>query len=307
MEWLNYHHLLYFWTVARHGSIKGACEELNLTQPTISSQLQALEDSLGQKLFTRRPRRLLLTEAGRLVFRYAEEIFSLGREMTHALQGQPSNRPIRLMVGVTDSLPKMVVYKLLEAALEFDKPAQLVCEEGKLEQLLARLSIHDLDLVLADAPIPPDIRVQAFNHLLGESRVFFFATPALAKVYRKDYPRCLNGAPFLLPKLTTGLGRDLDGWFALNNLVPQIVGEFEDSAMQKAFGQAGRGIFPGSAIMENQICRQYQVQVVGEVNGIKQRFYAHTVNRRLNHPVVQAIAQLAKQRLFGLQSKLVKS
>ena len=303
MDWLNYHHLLYFWVVARKGSIKDACDELHVSQPTISTQLQALEESLGQKLFTRRPRKLLLTEAGRVVFRYAEEIFSLGREMTKALKGQSSHRPLDLTVGVVDSLPKMVVYELLEAALNLEVPTHIICEEGKLEHLLANLAIHELDVVLADNPVPSTIRVQAYSHLLGESKVLLFASDKLAKHYRKGYPASLEGAPFLLPKITTGLRRDLDSWFAVQSVRPRVVGEFEDSAMQKAFGQAGRGIFPGSAIMEAEICRQYQVQVVGEVSNITERFYAHTVERRLKHPAVRAISELAKQRTFCLGRK----
>ena len=303
MEWLNYHHLQYFWVVARTGSIKRACEELHVTQPTVSSQLQALEDALGQKLFIRRPRKLLLTEAGRVVFRYADEIFSLGREMTTVLQGQPPGRPSRFVVGVTDSLPKMVAYKLLEAALEPEIPSYLVCEEGKQSHLLARLESHDLDLVLADAPIPSDIRIHAFNHFLGESGVLLFGTAALAKRYRKHYPGCLTGAPLLFPKAGTLFRRDLNSWLSLHHIEPQAIGEFEDSAMQKAFGCAGRGLFPGSAVMEKEICRQYDVDVVGEVETVKQRFYAHTVHRRLKHPAVQTIAHLAKHQLFSLRQK----
>lgn len=303
MEWLNYHHLLYFWVVAREGSIKKACEKLHLTQPTISSQLQALEDSLGHSLFIRQPRGLQLTDVGRLVFRYSEEIFSLGQEMTQTLKGQPSNRPIQLRVGVIDSLPKMIVYELLEAALKSDKPCHLVCEEGKLEQLLSELAIHQLDLVLSDIPVPPTIRIQAFNHLLGESGVLLFGCPQLAKKYRNNFPKSLDNAPLLLPKSHTSLRKEVDSWFALHEIRPPVVGEFEDSAMQKAFGQAGLGIFPGSAIMKEEICRQYQVEVVGEMENVIQRFYAHTVERRLKNPAVIAISQLAKDRTFGKKRK----
>jgi LysR family transcriptional regulator, transcriptional activator of nhaA len=303
MEWLNYHHLLYFWVVARKGSIKLACEELHLTQPTISSQLQTLEDSLGHSLFIRQPRGLQLSEAGRLVFRYAEEIFSLGQEMTQTLKGQPSDRPIQLRVGVIDSLPKMIVYELLEAALKSDTSCHLVCEEGKFEQLLSELAIHQLDLVLSDMPVPPTIRIQAFNHFLGESGVLLFGTPRLAKRHRKSFPKSLHNAPLLLPKSHTSLRSHVDSWFALHEIRPHVVGEFEDSAMQKAFGQAGLGIFPGSAIMKEEICRQYQVEVVGEMENVTQRFYAHTVDRRLKHPAVIAISQLAKTRTFGKHQK----
>ncbi len=303
MEWLNYHHLLYFWVVARTGSIKQACGELSLTQPTISSQLQALEDSLGHNLFTRQPRGLQLTDAGRLVFRYAEEIFSLGQEMTQTLKGQSPDRPIQLRVGVIDSLPKMIVYELLEAALTFGPSCHLVCSEGKIEQLLSELAIHQLDLVLSDMPRPSTVRIQAFDHLLGESDVLLFATPRLAKVYRKNFPKSLHNAPFLLPKPQTSLRTAVESWFALHDIRPHVVGEFEDSAMQKAFGQAGLGIFPGSAIMQKEICRQYQVRLVGAMKNVTQRFYAHTVERRLKHPAVVAISQLAKDRTFGKDRK----
>ncbi len=245
MEWLNYHHLLYCWVVASHGSIKDASEELHVTQPTISSQLQALEDSLGHRLFIRRPRNLQRTDAGHLVFRYANEIFSLGQEMTTALHGQLPDRPIRLCVGVVDSLPNMIVYDLLEAALQAEQPTHIVCEESKIEQLLAELAIHNLDLVLSDMPIPPILHIQAFNHRLGESGVMLFATPKLANIYRKKHPQSLHSAPFLLPKSHTGLRKNMDSWFALQAIQPNIVGEFEDSALQKAFGKQDLGFSLG--------------------------------------------------------------
>ncbi len=301
MNFLNYHHLYYFWVVARKGSIKEACEELHVTQPTVSSQLRELEEALGQKLFFRRPRHLLLTEVGQLAFRYAEEIFSLGQEMTNALKGQMPDHSIQLTVGIIDSIPKMIVYELLEGALKSELPTRIVCEEGKLEHLLAELALHRLDLVLADVPVPPTLHIQAFNHFLGESGVLLFVTPDLAKTYRKNFPNSLHGAPVLLPKSHSTLRRGLNGWFALHDLTPNVIGEFEDSAMQKAFGHAGLGIFPGSSIMKKEICRQYEVLVVGEVDNVREQFYAHTIDRRLKHPAVIAISKLAKQHTFGFR------
>ncbi len=236
MEWLNYHHLLYFWMVAREGSIAKACEELRLAQPTISGQLRMLEDELGEKLFVRAGRGLVLTEVGQVVFRYAEEIFSLGKEMTEVVKGQQPGRPLRLVVGVTEVLPKLVAYRLLEPALRGSDPVRLVCWEGKLDRLLAELAVHGLDVVLADAPVPSILRVQAYSHLLAESGVSLVAVPRMASKYRRHFPKSLNGAPFLLPTDNTVLRRSLEQWFDAEGIRPTNAGEFEDSALLKAFG-----------------------------------------------------------------------
>lgn len=298
MEWLNYHHLLYFWTVAKEGSIARACQRLHLAQPTISAQLQALERSLGEKLFHRVGRGLVLTETGQVVFRYADEIFSLGREMMDTLKGQPTGRPLRLAVGVTDALPKEVAYRILEPALKMPEAVHLICNEGSPEYLLAELATHRLDLVLMDNPIGSGVKIRAFNHQLGECGVTIFGSAALASKYGADFPRSLQGAPFLLPTEQTALRRLLDQWFDANDVRPHTIAEFDDSALLKSFGQAGAGLFPGSTVVEAQIVQQYGVKVLGRLPSVRERFYAISVERKLKHPAVLAISEAARSHLF---------
>jgi len=298
MEWLNYHHLLYFWSVAKHGTVAKACAELRLAQPTISAQIRVLEDTLGEKLFVRSGRYLVLTEMGRVVFKYADDIFSLGRDLLNTVKGRGSGRPMRLAVGIADAVPKLLASQLLKSAFSVAGATRIVCWEDKIDRLLADLAIHGLDLVIADTPAPPNIKVQAYNHLMGESGVTLFAPAKLAARYRRNFPRSLESAPMLLPTTNAMLRRLLDDWFDRKDIHPNIVGEFEDSATLKAFGQEGHGLFPGSSVMEKEICRQYQVQVVSRVNSVKQRFYAITVERRLKHPSVLAIFEAARRDLL---------
>lgn len=299
MEWLNYHHLLYFWSVAKHGTVAKACEELGLAQPTISAQLRVLEDQLGEKLFLRRGRHLVLTEMGGIVFKHAEEIFSIGQDLMNTVKGRGSGRAVRLTVGIVDVVPKLLATRLLESAFRQFPSVRLVCWEDKLDQLLADLAIHGLDLVIADTPAPPTIKVQAYNHCMGESGVTFFASSKLAARYRRNFPRSLQGAPVLLPTPNTMLRRLLDDWLTRHQLIPTIIGEFEDSATLKAFGQEGHGLFPGSTAMEKEICRQYQVQVVQRIDSVKQKFYAITVERRLKHPVVVRLFDTARREVLS--------
>jgi LysR family transcriptional activator of nhaA len=298
MEWLNYHHLLYFWVVAREGSIVRASEELMLSQSTISEQIRSLEASLGEALFTRVGRNLVLTEMGRMVFRYADEIFAIGRELVDTVQGRPTDRPLRVIVGITDVVPKLVAYRLLEPALHLDQPVKIVCREGKLDQLLAELATYDLDVVLSDAPLSPTVKVRAFNHLLGECGVTFCGTPALVAEYQDAFPQSLDKAPLLLPTDNTTMRRTLDHWFEAEGLRPRVVGEFEDSALLKVFGQEGLGLFVVPTIIEDEVQRQYGVDILGRVEPIRERFYALTVNRRLRHPAVVAMSEAAQQVLF---------
>ena len=298
MEWINYHHLLYFWVVAREGSIVRASQELHLAQPTISGQLRVLEEELGEKLFIRAGRNLALTETGRMVYRYADEIFTIGRELREALQGRATDRPRRVMIGITDVLPKLVAYRLLEPALHIEEPVHLTCQEGKLEQLVAELAVYNLDVVLSDAPIGPLVKVRAFNHLLGESSVSFFGVPSLATVYRQQFPQSLQQAPLLAPTDNTVLRRNLDQWFEAQDLHPTIVGEFEDSALLTVFGQQGIGLFTAPTIIEAEVQRQYNVELIGRVDAVKERFYAITISRKLRHPAVIAMSNAARQDLF---------
>lgn len=299
MDWLNYHHLLYFWVVAREGSVARACEQLHLAQPTISGQLRALEQTLGEKLFARAGRGLVLTEIGRVVYRYAAEIFALGHELTDAVRGRQTGRPIRLVVGITEVLPKLVTYRLLEPALDLPEAVRLICWEGKFDRLLAELAVHALDIVLADTPVPPMFRVRAYSHLLVESGVSLFASPRLAPKYRRGFPRSLHGAPFLLPTDNTTLRRSLGDWFESEGIRALVVGEFEDSALLKAFGQAGCGIFAAPSLIEAEVRRQYGVQVVGRVKSIRERYYAISIERKLTHPAVVAISEMAREPALG--------
>ena len=299
MEWLNYHHLLYFWVVAKEGTIAAACKELMLTQPTISAQIRALENALGEKLFQRHGRYLVLTEVGREVYRYADEIFSLGRELMDTLRGRPKGNPMRFRVGVADVLPKLVAFRLLGPALTLPEPARLVCFESTRADLMAKLSIHELDLVLSDSPIGPDARVRAFAHQLGECGVSIFGTKELAESHRRRFPASLDGAPFLLPTSTTALRRELEHWFDAENIRPTVVGEFDDSALLQAFGQAGAGMFAAPDVIESEVRRQYGVRVVGRLGFVRERFYAISVERKVKHPAVLAITNEARQELFS--------
>jgi LysR family transcriptional activator of nhaA len=298
MDWLNYHHLLYFWTVVRTGSISRACEELRLAQPTISGQLRALEESLGEKLFTRVGRRLVPTEIGQIVYGYADDIFSLGRELTDVLKGTPRGRPMRLVVGISDLIPKLVAYQILQPALKISTPVHLVCKEDQPERLLLSLSAHELDMVLTDAPAHSAVRVRVFSHLLGSSDMALFATPSLAVRYRKDFPARLDGAPFLMPMQNSTSRRALDQWFDARGIRPTVIGEFQDRALLNVFGQAGVGIFASPAAVEDQVRKYYRVALVGRLDNVKEEFYAISAERKIKHPAVVAISESARENLF---------
>lgn len=299
MEWLNYHHLYYFWTVVREGSVTAASRKLRLAQPTVSAQLRALEESLGEKLFTRQGRRLVPTDVGRTVFRYADEIFALGSELRDAVKGRPTGRPVRFTVGIADQVPKLVAHRLLEPALQGE--IALVCREDRPDRLLADLAVHELDLVIADAPVSPHSQIRAFNHPLGVTAVRFFAAPALARRVGRRFPQSLDGAPFLFPGPNTSLRRALDRWFTEQGVRPQAAGEFQDSALLQVFGQAGAGVFAAPAVIERELERQYQVRAIGGTDAIQESYYAISAERRLKHPAVVAIAEGAKSTLFSGQ------
>jgi LysR family transcriptional activator of nhaA len=299
MAWLNYHHLLYFWTVAREGTIARAGAQLHLTQPTISGQLHVLEKALGAKLFNRAGRKLVLSDAGRLVYRYADEIFSLGRELQDTLKGRAPGRPLRFAVGVADTLPKVMVYQLLLPALHLPDSVQVVCEQGKPEYLHAQLALNALDVVLADAPLSPSANIRAFNHLLGECGVCIMGAPKLAAAYRRGFPKSLDNAPFLLPAENTALRRSLEQWFDALQIKPKVCGEFADTALLKVFGQNGEGVFAVRSVLERDSRRLYGLQVVGRVESIRERCYAISVEKKLKHPAVIAITEGARAKLFA--------
>ena len=299
MEWLNYHHLLYFWTVAKEGSIAKACEKLRLAQPTISGQLRLLEETLGEKLFTRAGRGLAMTEVGQVVYRYADEIFGLGRELQDVLKGRPRSRPLRLLVGISDLVPKLIAYRVLQPTLSMPEPVQLICHEDSPERLLADLAEHRLDVVLSDAPVTSMLRVKAFNHLLGTCGATLFGTPPLAASYRKNFPACLDGAPFLLPTEGSSLRRSLEQWFDSENIRPKTVGEFKDSALMKTFGRAGAGVFAAPRTIEKEVREHYKVSIVGRPDSVVESFYAISVGRKLKLPAVVAICEAAREKLFA--------
>ena len=299
MEWLNYHHLLYFWTVAREGSVSKASEVLRLAQPTISGQVKTLEDSLGEKLFERRGRGLVLTEMGQVVFRYADEIFSLGNELLDTVKNRPPRRPARLKVGLADVVPKLIAYELLKPALILPEPVEIFCVEDQTERLIAQLATFSLDLVLTDAPIGPGLSVRAYNHLLGDSGVTFFGTKRLAARYRRGFPRSLGQAPFLLPTPNTTVRRALDLWFKKLEITPRVAAQFEDTALLKVFGGAGIGLFQAPTVIEAHVKKQYGVNVVGRTTEVKESFYAISVERRISHPAVRAISEAARSELFS--------
>ncbi len=299
MRGLNYNHLYYFWMVAGEGGVSRAAERLHLTPQTISGQLHLLETHLGERMFTRAGRSLVLTESGRLAFEYADEIFRLGAEMEDVLQGRAGSRTLPFTVGIVDVVPKMIAQHLLEPALGLERPIRFVCREGKLEELLAEMAVHRLDMVLADTPLAPGSNVRAFNHLLGECGITFFAGGELAGRYREGFPHSLNDAPMLLPATNTALRGALMLWLEQHDIRPRITGEFEDSALMTAFGQAGVGVFISPSVIDADIMRQFSVEPIGRTDKVRERFYAISTERRLRHPAVVAISKAARLELFS--------
>lgn len=298
MDWLNYHHLLYFWVVSREGTISRASKQLHLAPSTISEQIHLLEESLDQKLFKRVGRRLVLTDVGHVVARYADEIFTLGQELQGYVQGRPTGKPMRFTVGIADVVPKLVTRKLLEPALRMPQGVHLVIREDHPEALLAELALHRLDVVISDAPIGATTHVRAFNHLLGECGLVLCATPELAERYREGFPHSLNGAPFLVPTNTAMMRRQIDQWCARHEITPWIVAEIEDSALIKVFGQTGAGVFAIAEVVAEEVVAQYGVEVIGVIDGVRESFYAVSVERKLKHPAVVAISEAAHAEIF---------
>ena len=298
MEWLNYHHLLYFWTVVREGSINKASEQLRVSAPAISAQLKLLESQLGEKLLTRSGRRLVLTEMGRTVFSYAEDIFTLGRELMDVVKSRPVGRPLRLDVGVVDVMPKVVVQTLLEPALHLRESVRIVCREATSDVLLGPLATHELDVVLSDSPVDPSVKIRAYSHRLGECGVIFVAGRNMAARYRHNFPQSLNGAPMFLPTDNTALRRNLNFWFESKGIRPIVLGEFEDYALLRAFGETGQGVFPLPAVVETQVRKQKALNTIGATDEVQTQFYAISSERKLQHPAVVAIRNAARHQLF---------
>jgi LysR family transcriptional activator of nhaA len=289
VEWLNYHHFFYFWVVAKEGSIVAASKQLRLAHPTISGQIHRLEDVIGEKLFVRSGRRLVLTDAGRIALRYADEIFSLGREFLDTIKGRAGQgRPLRLVVGVADVLPPSLVRRFLEPAFRIGQPVRVICRADK-----------SVDLVIADGPAGRTPPIRAFSHLLGECGTTFFAEAKLATAARRKFPLSLDGKPFLLPGAPSAVRRALEQWFDGQKIRPLIVAEFDDSALAKDFGRQGIGVFAAPTVIEAEVVHDYGVRVVGRAKAVRQQFYAISVERRIRHPAVAAICEAARQEIFA--------
>lgn len=291
MEWLNYHHLRYFWVVAREGGLRPAAEKLHVSAPSISAQIRELEDALGERLFRRIGRTNVLTDAGQVVLRYADEIFSLGRELANAVKQRPTAKALRLHVGVADSFPKLVTQQILEPVFALPQVVHVICREGKVEDLLAQLVAHRLDVVLADEPAPGSLKVRVFNHPMGECGVSFCAAPRLASSLRRGFPRSLHQAPALLPAETTGLRRSLDRWFQGLGITPRIVAEFEDAALMKVMASDGRGFIPVPSVVAEEAVDRFSLRIIGATEKCRDQFFAITADRRIHHPAVAVLTQ----------------
>jgi len=297
---MNYKHLYYFWWAAKAGGVVKAGEKLHITPHTISGQIGILEDDLGTPLFAKRGRNIELTGAGKLAFGYANDIFALGSELEESVRTyQGGGRPIEFRVGVADAVPKTIACRLIEPATRLDEPVRIVCLESKLEHLLAELAAHRLDLVVAGAPIPPSMSVRAYNHRLGESGMSFFAAGRLLKSLKGKFPACLNGAPMLFPTVDVTVRSTLDRWLEKNKLRPRVVGEFDDSALMKAFGKRELGVFIGPTVIESEIETQYGAKAIGGTDEITEEFFAISVERRVKHPCVLAIAEASRTQFFA--------
>jgi LysR family transcriptional activator of nhaA len=299
MEWLNYHHLRYFWAAVREGSVTRASKKLRVSQPAVSAQIRALEHAFGEKLLKRSGRQVVPTNAGDVVYEYADEIFGLGAELVETVRRRGQGKSMRLVIGIADVLPKPVVRRLLDPALRLGHAVRLVCREDRpVEEFMGELGLHGLDLLLTDAPIATTTS-RAFSHLLGQCGTTLFGSADLARRYRPGFPRSLDGAPALLPGSSSMLRRNLDEWFHARGIRPAVVGEFDDTALMNIFGQDGLGVFPGPTAIERDIERRYGVQAVGNIPSVPHRFYAISVERRLKHPAVVAICERARKSLFA--------
>lgn len=298
MRHLNYTHLLYFWTVANEGSIARASEVLHLTPQTISGQLKKLEDSVGAPLFAKAGRGLALTETGQVVSQYADEIFYLGAELTQRVRSKQALMPTALNVGIVNSVPKLIAQRVIRPALTLDEPVRVNCKEGDLDLLLGELAVHKLDLVVSDRPLPPGTHVRAYNHPLGDSTVSLFAHKSIASRY-KNFPAKLDGAPVLLPSAESALRRQIDVWLDEHQIIPQVVAEFDDSALLKAFGEAALGVFPAPTAIAEEVCAMYHSKVLGALEEIHEAYYAISPERKLKHPAVVAITEIARDELFS--------
>lgn len=300
MEWLNYHHLLYFWMVAKHGSITRASVELRLAHPTISGQIHRLEEVLGEKLFVRSGRTLALTGAGRIAFRYADEIFALGQEFQDTLKGRATGQPLRLVVGVSNVIAKSIIHRILEPAFELQDKVRVICREARsADAFMGDLAVHAIDVVLADAPAGPGTPVRTFSHPLGECGSTFFAESALARAHRRSFPASLDGAPIILPAGDSTFRRALDAWFRARNIQPEIIAELDDLALASVLAEKGLGVLAAPDVIAGELRQRYTLHSVGRAKDIRQRFFAISVERKIKNPAVAAICEVARKKIFA--------
>lgn len=299
MGWLNYHHFFYFWTVTREGSIARAARSLRLTEPTVSAQIHALEQALGEPLFRREGRGLVLTDAGLIARRYANHIFTLGQEFQAAFAGAAHNKAARFCVGIADAIPRHLAFRLLEPVLRSPTPYILSCQNDSPEGLLVKLVTHQVDAVICDAPIDPQGSTATFHRLLGECGVSVFGSVAMSAKLRRNFPKSLDGVPFLLPAEDTAMRRALERWFLMTGVRPQLRGEFTDSTLLKTFGRAGVGAFVAATAIEGELRQQYQVRVIGRIPTIRARLYVASASRKAEHPAIPLISNAAANRVFG--------
>jgi LysR family transcriptional activator of nhaA len=299
VEWLNFHHLRYFWTVARKGGVRKAAEELHVSQPSISAQLKLLEESLGEKLFKRSGRNLVLTDIGHLVLTYADEIFSAGRELMNAVKQGPGGRALRLSVGMTDALSKFIGFQILKPAFYFSQPVHVVCRQAEIGPLVNQLQAHRLDLVLADEPASSSLKAKTFNHRLGRSGITFCALPQIARKLRRNFPKSLHQAPALLPSDNMGMREPLEKWFYAKGIRPRVIAEFEDAGLMKVAASAGLGFTMVHSVVDKVALEHFGLKAIAKVKECASDFYAITIERRLKHPVVAAITEHAYSELFA--------
>ncbi|HEY5893953.1 MAG TPA: transcriptional activator NhaR [Chthoniobacterales bacterium] len=303
LDWLNFHHLRYFWVVAREGSLRRASEVLHVSQPSISAQIHQLEDSLGEKLFDRRGRKLVLTQMGQLVIDYADDIFATGRELLNAVKQRPGERPLRLQVGIADSLPKAVVYEMLKPVFSLQQPIHTTCREGKVDALLLQLAAHRLDIVLADEPAPSSLHVKTFSHFLGSSSITFCAPGGLAAKLKPGFPHSLDNQPAFLPADNTATRMALEKWFQAAGIRPKVTAEFEDAALMQAVAMHTLAVAPVHTVVIDEVKRQFGLREIGEVPDCVGAFYAITAERKLRHPAVVAMTENAQSKLFSRERK----
>jgi LysR family transcriptional activator of nhaA len=302
VEWLNYHHLHYFWVVAKEGSVAAASRRLRVSHPTISAQLKLLEEALDAPLFERRGRGLVLTDTGRDVLEYADAIFALGRELLQTVKGGAGTGAgaLRLRVGVVDVLPKTVVHRLLAPALSLDRPVRLlVREEPSLEVLLGQLASHEHDLVLSDRTASPELPARLYSHPLGASRTVLVAAPSVAASLRGPFPGCLDGAPFVLPTHASAMRQRLDSWLQAHGLQPRVTAELDDSALAEVFAEQGAGVCAVPEVVLVEVLRRYDLVEIGRLP-LSQSFFIVSAERRLVHPAVVAVRDAARAELSAI-------